>query len=174
MEELTNVGITIEDECVKLSLAGGLEFKYDLDDRGLLEFPESVKQHLPSYMPEMVEEMVRKMRSEYAFYAGLDLVVEHKDNCTKCLTEYTRISICTCNPVLREQKIPIYKRECVTLTCGECGESSTGNVERITNPAISGTWLLEVWKDGRPIKVFWDHAEGKLMCGDCNSRIMQD
>src|SRR5215510_15776951 len=117
MQEHTNVGITIEDECVKLCPGGFFEFKYDLDDRGLLEFPESVKQHLPSYMPEMVEEMVRKMRSEYAFYACLHLVVEHKDNCTKCLTEYTRISICTCNPVLREQTIPVYKTECVTLTC---------------------------------------------------------
>src|SRR5262245_19827164 len=122
MEEPKHFGIRLTGKFVRLYIdVFEIKFHSHFLDYDLLELP------LPRYMPEMVVKMLKKMRSERASYALLNLVVEHEDWCAKSTTEFSWDSICSCNPVPRAQTIEVYKTaEYETLTCTECGESYTG------------------------------------------------
>jgi hypothetical protein len=53
--------IFVGDGWVELTL-GESVYKLDLDVNRLPEFPQSVTQELPPYLPSMVEEMLREMK----------------------------------------------------------------------------------------------------------------
>src|SRR5215467_4159409 len=103
MKEKIQVWITIEDECVELHL-DEFEGTIALDECGLPLFTKSLKQQLPPYMPELLEKMTRKMRSDGASLAVVAIDVEHEDSCD----QFTDIEICNCNAAIRDHKIEEY------------------------------------------------------------------
>src|SRR5262249_36910883 len=117
---IDQVGIKIRDKHVELDLAKFI-YVLDLDDDGLPLFPESVKKELPPYMPDMVQKMVRTMKSNHPQYRYIYLDMEHEIWCA----QVTGISMCNCNAVLRDWK---GKDSFQTLTCAVCDESTTGEV----------------------------------------------
>ncbi len=168
MKDHKHIEITVTDEFVELGMFD-CAIKFDLrlmnDDDYLLHLP------LPRYMPEIAIKMVRKMRTEHVSVAFVYLTIEHEDWCAKCTEDDFSIP-CSCNPVLRDHTIEVYNTgENKTLTCTECGESSTGNVEIIDDDHEYYT-KLGVWKDGHQIKVFWRGLDDPdpLICADCSSR----
>src|SRR5262245_63573691 len=103
MKEETQLCIMIEDGSIVLEI-DAFEGKIGLDEHGLPLFTKSVKQQLPPYMPELLEKMTRKMRSDDASLAWVYLDVEHDDGCD----QFTDIEICDCNAVIRDHKIEEY------------------------------------------------------------------
>src|SRR5262245_13627785 len=94
---INQIGITIRDKHVELDLAKFI-YVLDLDDVGLPLFPESVKKELPPYMPEIVEKMVRTMKSNQPRYLHIYIDVEHEIWCA----QVTGTGMCNCNAVPRD------------------------------------------------------------------------
>jgi hypothetical protein len=165
MKEETQVSIMIVDGCIELEL-DGFEGKIGLDERGLPLFTKSIKQQLPPYMPELLEKMTQKMRSDEASYAWVYLDVEHEDSCDQ---QFTDIEICNCNAVIRDHKIEEYViGESWTLTCTVCNESSTGKMGGTCSDETSIT--LPLYEGGGKVRDFWRfdyYYSGRLICEDC-------
>jgi len=81
-------------EFVELMLGGSI-FKLDLDNRGLPLFPESVKEKLPPYIPQLVELKMRMMRTR-----GVDEDGNYLWHAIWC-DEIRSLGTCNCNPVAR-------------------------------------------------------------------------
>ena len=164
MIEKTQVDIMMVGGCIELFELDGFEGKIGLDERGLPLFTKSMKQQLPPYMPELLEKMTPKMRSDGASFADVAIDVEHEDSCD----QFTDVEICNCNAVIRDQKIQMYGTiESETMTCTVCNESFTGQ----PGGTSSSEYAIELplRKHGQ-VRSFWcfDHYySGRLICEDC-------
>jgi hypothetical protein len=148
-------------KCVELDV-DGFPFTSDLDERGFPVFTKSQKQQLPPYMPDFVEKMMSKMRTDGVHSAVIYLDVEHEDSCD----QFTIIKGCNCNPVVRYHKIGEYYfgRHGAEFTCSICDESSIGQIEDY--------WGFEntpVWLDaGGRFMAYWRlDPDSRLICDDC-------
>src|SRR5262249_46344658 len=133
----------------------------DLDDVGLPLFPESVKKELPPYMPEIVEQMVRTMKSNQPQYFHIYIDGEHEIWCPQVIG----IGMCNCNGVPRDWNGKDYIQ---TLTCAVCDESTTGEV--------GGGFSYEEWlqwgvyKGDCRVREYWHFCGNKYeryICDDC-------
>jgi hypothetical protein len=165
------LGITIGEKSVELQL-GESVFKLGLDEYGFPDFPESVKNELPPYVPEMVEKMMCKMRSHGPNQAEIYLDVGHKVWCA----ELTGIGMCNCNPFLRDAEIREYSGtwQDRKLTCVLCDESSTGEIHgRVLQDDGDELWE-RFWTNGgdRFYWIFSGDESRLLICEDCLSNFM--
>ena len=115
----------VDHGCVEITISDSV-FRLDLDERGSPKFPESLKEKLPPYLPEMVERwiMSKRLNPNQGFPY---MAVSHDPWCP----EMRGTGRCNCNPDINDLEIG----ECRgvgngKLTCEECGESSTGEVIR--------------------------------------------
>jgi len=102
------------------------KFTIDLDEHGLPKFPESLKEELPPYVPEMVELVIESYRHNLN-QGPIDMVVCHKPGCPEA--RVSAILISWCNPDLVDTR----KYSGIsdgTLTCKRCNESSIGEILR--------------------------------------------
>ena len=115
------MGVKVEDGCVELEIDGSV-FKLGLDKDGLPQFPELLKEKLPPYVPEMVEEGMKRKRDNPN--QGSDyMAVSHKPWCP----EMKGTGRCNCNPDLINLEIREYSGiGDGKLTCKMCDESSKG------------------------------------------------
>jgi hypothetical protein len=113
----------VEDGCIEITL-GESVFRLDLDEDGLPEFPELLKEKLPPYMPEMVERWIKSKRHNPN--QGLPyLAVSHRPWCR----EIRGTGRCNCNPGMSDLKITEYSGiSDGKLTCKRCKEFSTGEI----------------------------------------------
>ena len=113
----------VEDGCVEITF-GESVFRLAIDEHGSPQFPESLKEKLPPYMPEMVERWI--MSKRHNPNQGFPyMAVSHEPWCP----EMRGTGRCNCNPDINDLEIG----ECSgigngKLTCEECGESSTGEI----------------------------------------------
>jgi hypothetical protein len=156
------VAITIQDRSVELRFRESV-FNLSLDKRGMPQFPESVKQQLPTYMPQVVRLKLRMFRIEGVRNGDH---IEHAGWCA----ESRGIGTCDCYPGLQ-----VGGGFPDTLTCGLCNASSTGDYvcsletygDGTNGP--NGSDIAELWETA------WTDPEEKLYyhCpeGICNHRI---
>jgi hypothetical protein len=85
--------IKVRDDYLEFNY-GGSVFKIDLDERGLPQFPESVREKLPPYITEMVEKMIEHGDHDGPCYID----VCHKPWCA----ELKGIGGCNCDPIIGE------------------------------------------------------------------------
>lgn len=155
------ITIKEENQCVEFRFANWV-FKFDLDRNGNPLFPESVKNELPPYMPEMVEKIVKRMRGDDGSF-DLYLDPQHEPWCA----EVKGTGECNCWPIFFNDNNQRTYIE--TLTCAVCGESTTGKLGSLSG---GEQWTKGwVWKRGRRIRAYWfftadDHYERQI-CDDC-------
>jgi hypothetical protein len=113
----------VDEECVEISLEESV-FRLAIDEHGLPEFPESLKEKLPPYLPEMVERWIKSKRHNPN--QGLPyMAVSHELRCP----EMKGTGRCNCNPVICDLEIREYSGiGAGKLTCKVCDESSIGEV----------------------------------------------
>jgi hypothetical protein len=115
------VSFKIENDCVELNVDGSA-FNLSLDERGVPQFPESVKQQLPPYMPEMVEKLIKSKRQS-PNQGPAYMALWHEPWCP----ELRGTGKCNCNYDLCDLEIGDYSGISEgKLTCKMCNESSTG------------------------------------------------
>lgn len=113
----------VEDGYVEITFRESV-FTLPLNERGLPTFPESLKEKLPPYAPEMVEQRIKSKRQN-PNQGPIFMAVGHERWCP----ELRGTGRCNCNPVINDLEIG----GCSgmgngKLTCEECGESSTGEM----------------------------------------------
>lgn len=130
----------MEDDCVEITI-DELVFRLDLDERGLPKFPDSLKETLPPYLPEMIEQQIKSERDN-PNQASITAVT-HDVWCP----EMKGTGRCNCNPDIfdLEENGGISSGK---LTCKVCDESSTGEVIRFDLVEDdSGCWE-RLWIEG--------------------------
>jgi hypothetical protein len=172
-----NIGIVVRDGYIELSVDGSV-FKLSLDERGVPQFPESVKKELPPYMPKEVEKIIGGMRNcrQNETY-NLDIV--HKFWCE----ELAGIGICTCDPVLCHSKV-LGLGQCGaeswgTFTCVVCHESSNGRTgsDHVTYNGDQLFGKYSVIKDNEEdndYRFYWAFSDTTLICEECLRNIMAE
>jgi hypothetical protein len=147
-------------------MLGGSIFKLDLDDRGLPVFPESVKEKVPPYIPQLVQMKMGITRTRDIDEEGNYLW--HAIWCDEIRSRGT----CNCNPVCRNAKPSINLMSCGygTLTCVVCKNSATG--EMILESVKHDDH--EVWETiyTRVDERYWICSE--LICNPCLFGIMRN
>jgi hypothetical protein len=162
-ENQRKIAINLYDEYIELTI-GNSVFRLSLDERGLPQFPESVKESLPPYIPELVERLLRLGEYDESHIH----IVDHKTWCP----EVRRTGKCNCNPVisatLRDNTGP--------LTCNACGEFSIGEIRTsVTEDTCGKRWLLHRTETGDML--YWTFPEdesGQILCHNCLKRIMAE
>jgi hypothetical protein len=160
--------ITVDEfnqKCVEFRF-GKWIFKIDLDEHGNPLFPDSLKHELPTYMPQMVEEIVKRMTNGQAgAYYQLALDPEHDDWCA----EVKGTGKCNCWPTFRDNNQREYFK---TWTCAVCGISTTGRAG--CTSGFECSFNFWVYKDNdRPVRAYWQFdcdKPGRTICDDCVDR----
>jgi hypothetical protein len=110
-----NLGIEFfEDGCVDI-IFNKYKFTLHLDERGWPAFSEALKETLPSYVPEMVEILMKSQ-------GPVTIVVDHKPGCP----EEEGTGKCNCDPHIPEESKYIGMMGDGKLTCQRCDKSSIG------------------------------------------------
>jgi hypothetical protein len=138
---------------------GGSAFKLDLDECGLPQFPESVREKLPPYVPEMVEKLVRYRKNGY-------LRVIHESWCA----ETAGLGMCNCNPVMNDPtETHGWASGDGKLTCSMCYECSFGEIGcQLVEDTVGNCWELLWTKGGDRFYWIMEKDESKLiLCEDC-------
>jgi hypothetical protein len=167
------VSIKIEDDCVELNVDGSV-FKLSLDERGVPQFPESVKQQLPPYMPKEVEEIISRMSKNTV--ENLDVV--HQYWCQ----ELAGIGMCKCDPVLCPSDLrglwASGEGSWGTYICVVCHASSSGRTGSVyvrynLDSLFQKHW---VYKDNQEDdnRIYWAFSNETLICEDCLGNIMAE
>lgn len=134
-----------EDKCVEITFDQEV-FRVALDERGLPEFPESMKELLPPYVRERLEQRIKSKRGN-PNQGPICMTVSHEPWCPEMMSG-TR---CHCNPDLCEVEIVDYSGTGIgggKLACKVCDESSIG--ETILSNLVeddSGRWE-RFWIEG--------------------------
>jgi hypothetical protein len=158
---IKEIGIKRYDGCVELRI-GNSVFRLTLDQRGLPEFPESVKESLPPYIPEMVEKLLQK--------EGRLLIVQHEPWCS----EMNETGRCDCDPIIGEP----FEDEAEQLTCSGCEESSTGEFRihpNLVEDICGNRWLVR--RSLKEDMLYWALEEDNfstILCHKCLERIMTE
>lgn len=107
----------VDEECVEITLEESV-FRLAIDEHGLPKFPESLKEKLPPYLPEMVERWIKGERHNPN--QGLPyMAVSHRPWCR----EIRGTGRCNCNPDISDLKIREYTGiSDGKLTCKKCKE----------------------------------------------------
>lgn len=132
----------VEDDCVEVTI-GELVFRLDLDERGLPKFPDSLRETLPPYLPEMIGQQIQSKRQNPN--QGTTYGVSHDPWCP----ENRGTGRCNCNPDIFDLEIREYSGiGDGKLSCKMCEVSSTGEV--ILSDVVehdSGCWE-RLWIEG--------------------------
>ena len=113
----------VDEECIEITLEESV-FRLAIDEHGLPEFPESLKEKLPPYMPAMVERWIKGERDN-PHQNPTHMAVSHDPWCP----EMRGTERCNCNPdifdleIREDNGISLGK-----LTCKVCEEFSTGEM----------------------------------------------
>jgi hypothetical protein len=111
----------VDKECVDITFSE--TFRLDLDERGGPTFPQVLKEKLPPYVPETVEQRIRTKRQN-PNQGPIYTAVRHDPWCP----ETSGLGRCNCNPDVPYLEIKKYSGE--KPTCNVCGESSTREIRR--------------------------------------------
>jgi hypothetical protein len=112
----------VEDGCVEIT-NGESVFRLPRDERGLLIFPESLKEKLPPYAPKMVEHKIRSRRQN-PDQGAVCTLVNHKAWCRELRGKRK----CNCDPDFFDLEIGDSGMDHGKLTCKECGQFSKGEM----------------------------------------------
>jgi hypothetical protein len=133
----------VEDGCVEITLEES-RFRLVIDEHGSPKFPDSLKETLPPYLPEMVERWV-KSKLQNPSQSPIHLAVSHRPWCR----EIGGAGGCNCNPDLRYLETREYREiSGEKLTCRMCKESSTGEIRfDVVRGASRNSWE-RFWIEG--------------------------
>jgi hypothetical protein len=137
--------ISMEKNCIEVMLDQTV-LRLNLDERGLPEFPSSIKDKLPLNITAMVEETINMLYDPKLADINVDSV----------LNPPPRI---ICSWTMGDGK----------LTCSICDESSTGYIRcQLVQEPYSGRWQ-QLWTEGSD-RFYWimEKNEPKtIACEDC-------
>lgn len=111
----------VDEEGVEIAFSETYRLK--LDKRGWLMLPQSLKEKLPPYVPETVDQRIKSKRQN-PNQGPIYTAVRHDRWCP----ETSGKGRCNCNPDIPYLEIKKYSGE--KLTCNVCGESSTRKIKR--------------------------------------------
>jgi hypothetical protein len=164
-----------DPDCLELNVDGSV-FKLSLDERGVPQFPESVKQQLPPYMLKAVERVICERRI-HGQNEAWSLGIVHEFWCE----ELAGIGMCNCDPVLCPSELlglgQWYEGSWGRLTCVVCHESSNGRMgsDRVMNNGDQLFVKHWVWEDGLKVgRCFWAFSNTTLICEECLRNIMAE
>jgi hypothetical protein len=155
----------VEDEFVEITLGDSL-FRLDLDERGSPKFPESLKEKVPLYMPEMIGQRIKNKRQN-PNQGPIYVAVNHEP----CCPQMRGPGRCNCNPDLLDIELREYSGISEKkLTCKMCKESSIGEIRFDVVRDASGSWK-RFWIEGGDM-FYWLVAIGEfdfrlLLCHFC-------
>lgn len=162
-ENERKIGIKLHDKYVGLTL-GNSVFQLNLDQNGLPHFPESLKQSLPPYMPEMVKKMMKLGEK------GQMLAVHHEPWCS----EVSETGRCDCDPIVGEP----FEGDMDQLTCSECGEFSRGEFHihpYLVEDTCGYHWLIR--RSMNEDMLYWAFEEDNfstIFCHKCLEKLMTE